>query len=310
MFEHARVYGAEGADSLRGKREPSSVVGILPIGQSSFHGVMEKEVEKADFPLVGSGEAHLGCGSFFTVGCLNVEEHLGMNLDGQNMEGKAYLLRVRNSCDRPICPVCWESWATREVAKARKRLDAYVLKGRSLKVIHVTVSVPYADYGLSLIELRRKAYKALKNVHVLGGMLIYHSKRKSDAGIWFFSPHFHVLGYGWLTDVRKNYLYSGYVVKNIGIRKTVEGTIWYQLSHAGIDPKHHSVTWFGVLSYGKLKVLKDEKEDRVCPLCGGALTKLFWIGEGDFPLPDIEGMAFYDDPSHWMERTIFREYTV
>jgi hypothetical protein len=276
-------------------------VGILPISQSSF---------LADFPLVGSGESKADCGHFYTVGCLNGEEHEGMNLDGQNMEGKAYLERHKNSCHRPLCPICWEDWATREVAAARKRLDAYVLRGRTLKVIHVTVSVPHVDYGLSLQDLRRKAYKALKKVHVFGGMAIYHPKRQTDTKKWYFSPHFHILGYGWLTDVRANYIHSGYVVKNIGIRKTVEGTIWYQLSHAGISEKHHSVTWFGVLSYGKLKVRKEEEAPRVCPLCGRPLRRVYWIGEGEPSLPDIEGMAFYDDPNNWMEKTIFRECTV
>jgi hypothetical protein len=256
----------------------------------------------SDFPLVGSGQAYVGCGSFFTIGCLNVDEHVGMNLDGVNMEGKAYLQRVKRSCHRPLCPTCWSDWANRETKHAVERLDAFVLKGRNLKPIHLTVSVPSWHYGLTIEKMREKAYAALKRVHCLGGALIYHPKRRGTSKQWYFSPHFHVIGYGWIVDVRRNYVYSGYVVKNIGIRKTVHGTIWYQLSHCGISEKHHTVTWFGCLSYGKLHVNRHEEEPHRCPLCDAELRQVLWIGAEEPCLPDIEGFVFYDDAANWMEK--------
>jgi len=276
--------------------------GILPISQSSFLPISQSSF-LADLDLVGSGESYANCGSYFTVGCLNVDDHVGMNLDGVDMEGKAYLERHKISCHRPLCPICWTDWANREKDKATQRLRAFVLKRRSLKPIHVTVSVPHADYGLSLEMMRKKVYKALKTVHCFGGMMIYHPKRQNHYdGSWYFSPHFHVLGYGWIVDVHRNYVSSGYVVKNVGIRKTVEGTIYYQLSHCGISPKHHAVTWFGALSYAKLHVRYDEKDGSRCPLCHEKLKKLIWIGPGICSLPDVEGVAFYDDPNNWVEK--------
>ena len=272
------------------------VEGILSISQSRFSG----RAVLADFPLTGSGDAYANCGSYFTVGCLNVEEHKGMNLDGVNMEGKAYLERHKVSCHRPLCPICWEDWANREKDKASLRLRSFVLKGRNLKPIHLTVSIPHSDYALSLQKMREKTYDALKRVHCLGGMLIYHSRRKCHTPYEYFSPHFHVLGYGWIVEVRQNYVYSGYVVKNFRIRKTVEGTIFYQLSHCGIAERKHTITWFGALSYNKLHVESVEKEKSVCPLCHEELHQLIWIGEGKCPLPDVEGMAFYDSPSNWI----------
>lgn len=262
--------------------------GILPISQSSF---------LADYPLVGSADPHGNCGSFFTVGCLNISEHKGMNLDGVNMEGKVYLQRHRISCHRPLCPICWTDWANREKDKATTRLRAFILKGRSLKPIHVTVSVPNSDWSLSLQKMREKVYRALKMVHCFGGMLIYHPKRQVKlTGTWYFSPHFHILGYGWLVDIRQQYIHSGYIVKNIGIRKTIEGTIYYQLSHCGIDGKHHAVTWFGGLSYAKLHVKYEEKEDsKVCPICGKRLERLMFIGKGKSDFLEIEGSFFGDD---------------
>jgi len=131
--------------------------------------------------------------------------------------------------------------------------------------------------------------------------LIYHPKRQNKYdGSWYYSPHFHVIGYGWIVDVRQNYICSGYVVKNIGVRKTVEGTIFYQLSHCGIDGKHHAVTWFGCLGYGKLHVKYVEKEISVCPICGERLHRLMWIGMGKCNLPDVEGFVCFDDSSNWV----------
>jgi hypothetical protein len=272
--------------------------GIQPISLSSFLA----EVFQADFPLTGSGESYGNCGSYFTVGCLNVEEHVGMNLDGVDMDGKVYLERHKRSCHRPLCPICWEDWANREKDKAAERLHAFVLKGRNLKPIHITVSVPHVDYGLSLQKMREKSYAALKRVHCIGGMMIYHSKRKRLDGSKYFSPHFHIIGYGWITDVHQNFNESGYVVKNLRVRKTVEGTIFYQLSHCGISEKHHTVTWFGALSYAKLHVKYHESEDPTCPLCHERLRTLVWIGSGECPVPEIEGAAFFDNPSNWMEK--------
>jgi hypothetical protein len=259
----------------------------------------------ADFELVGSGESYANCGSYFTVGCLNVEDHKGMNLDGVNMEGKAYLERRKVSCHRPLCPKCWPDWANREKDKTTERLKAFVLKGRNLKPIHLIVSVPHVDYGLSLENMRKKVYRALKTVRCLGGMMIYHPKRQNkNDGSWYFSPHFHIVGYGWIVNVHQNYVISGYVVKNVGIRKTIEGTVYYQLSHAGFSMKHHTITWFGALSYGKLHVEYIEKKNSECPLCHQKLRRLTWIGQGKCPLPDIEGVAFYDDASNWMKKSI------
>jgi hypothetical protein len=149
--------------------------------------------------------------------------------------------------------------------------------------------------------MRKKVYGALKRVHCLGGMLIYHPKRQNKHdGSWYFSPHFHALGYGWLMDIRRNYVNSGYIIKNVGIRKTVEGTIWYQLSHCGISENRHAVTWFGALSYAKLHVKYVEKKRETCPICGNRLKRLIWVGEGDDPVPDVEGIGFFDESANWI----------
>ena len=315
------VYKSVGFDSLsREEREDSfnRMKGILPYSQSSFPAHSPKGLISsfsADFVLVGSGEEYSSCGQVFAVGCLNVEAHKGMNLDGIDMTGKAVIKYVKNSCHRPLCPKCWSVWANRECDNAKKRLDAYVLKnsgGKRLKPIHVIISVPHVDYGLSLPELRKKSYRALKRVGLLGGMLIYHPKRKKKAREWYFSPHFHVIGYGWITDIRRNYVHSGYVVKNVGVRKSVRGTVYYQLSHAGVSEKFHTVTWFGKLSYNKLKVPRIEKEEQICPLCGQKLRRLVWIGnEEDFIASwhrEVESGFYFEDSENYAYKPKKRDF--
>jgi hypothetical protein len=41
--------------------------------------------------------------------------------------------------------------------------------------------------------------------------------------------------------------------------------------------RFHTVTWFGVCSYRKLKV-KVEKKESLCPICGEELVKLHYLG--------------------------------
>lgn len=298
----------------REERGHSSTEGILSIRQSSFPSIRQSSFP-ADFETTGHGEQRDSCGVFFTKGCLESHLHESMDLpkgvclqiglDGKSVEYGVYYERWVHRCFRQACPVCWEKWAFREMNRATRRLLAFKLKGRNLKPIHVVVGIPHADYGLGIAEMRKKVYRALKTVHLLGGMCIYHPKRWKK-GIAYYSPHFHIIGYGWLTDVRKNYIASGYVVKNLRIRKTVEGTIWYQLSHAGVHPKHHTVTWFGCLSYNKLRIPKDEPEEHCCPFCMGKLKQILWIGDGDCPVPNVEGFKGYGDAQGWVYADVLR----
>lgn len=293
-----------------------SMEGILPIRQSSFQGSVSESGFPIDFPLTASGEAYedhfevssfmgveqkylvRGCGSWFTMVCLNERGHHGETYGNVDMTGKAYLERHQKSCHRPLCPICWASWATREKDKAVQRLSAFKLKGRVLKPIHVTVSIPRSDYGLPLEKIREKMYKALKRVGMIGGMMIIHPRRWDARKQSYFSGHSHVIGYGWIQDVRKNYVASGYIVKNLRIRKTVEGTIFYQLSHCGISSEHHTITWFGALSYNKLKVTYVEKHSE-CPVCGMELRKGLYVGGIAHQLENNDGIGFYDELVNW-----------
>jgi hypothetical protein len=60
------------------------------------------------------------------------------------------------------------------------------------------------------------------------------------------------------------------------------------LSHAGIKKRNHSLTWFGDLSYSKLKLEDLEKELHKCPYCNEELVELYLVGSYTHKPPDLD----------------------
>ena len=58
-----------------------------------------------------------------------------------------------------------------------------------------TMAVPLRDYGLKFESLRKKVVKILAVRGVFGGALIFHAFRYNVRRHWYWSPHFHVLGF-------------------------------------------------------------------------------------------------------------------
>jgi len=268
--------------------------GILPLAKSTKlewtpHSHFES---KDEWLLVGNGEEYSDCGAAILFGCDNVDGH---NVKGllEDFRGKVYVEIRRRTCLRAECPVCYEKWAGKEASKIVYRLGHYHLKhGR---VIHVVLS-PRSHQNIE--KLRKEAYKLAREAGILGGVLIVHPFRRvcvfcgsqpshgyrscpecgGSSFRWVWSPHFHVLGYGWVKNTAQIYARTGWVIKNLGVRKTVGGSALYQLSHAGVKKKTHTITWFGQLAYNKLKIPKMLKPEKPkCPLCGNELRCILMI---------------------------------
>ena len=173
--------------------------------------------------------------------------------------------------------------------------------------------------------------KALANRRVVGGVMIFHGFRYNLRKHWYWSPHFHVLGFirggyecrsckkgctmmcnGFDQLTRKMYQKDKCIVKVLGKRKTVGGTAWYQLNHAShhVNKKRfHVAIWFGVCSYRKLKITAKIKKN-VCPICRHDLKRLDYFGNKDFVLdkdsPDFRRESFEDFEEDgrqvWFER--------
>jgi hypothetical protein len=281
------------------------------------------------FQLVGHGkQTNERCGTFRKfVGCSRAELHSKVVFDKDgglvDCRGKGYFKPVFHSCDKPSCPVCYErGWAVREAKSIEFRLEQASKKFGLVE--HIIVSFPkkywYSDKADIGLKLRKLCYKALKSRGVIGGVLIFHgfrynnwyeAMRKNERVGWYWSPHFHVLGFilggygkcrgcykrtgkpcrkgcGGFVDrnFRQNEV-DGIYVKVKGKRKSVFGTAWYQLHHSSyrVDTKrHHVVYWFGVCSYRELKISKelrkewDDLHKTKCPICGSDLVRHEYCG--------------------------------
>ena len=136
-----------------------------------------------------------------------------------------------------------------------------------------------------------------KRAGIEGGLDIVHPFRKKGKE-WYLSPHFHYLAFGWVSSTNEIFQKSGWLVKNIGIRENPIGTIMYLLSHAGVKKRRHSITWFGNLSYSKLKVEKLDFHIK-CPECNGNFQRLICFVDGMVAKPPPTKMELSDEPDGW-----------
>jgi hypothetical protein len=283
-----------------------------------------------DYQLVGNGEvtnSHCGQFSSHYRGCLRVDLHNKtiFGKDGKSIDcrGKVYARPVFYSCDKPSCPVCFKyGWASREAKNIEARLKE--ASKRFGQVEHIIISVPVKDYGLEPEALRRKVNRILRELGIIGGVTIVHDFRYNKRKLyWYFSPHFHVLGYilGSYRKCRRcsrknnclagcsgfddrrwqGFKKHGYYVKVLGKRKTIRGTAWYQLHHSSIKKgvkRFHVATWFGCCSYRKLKVTPEMKK-QLCPICQRELYDILYIGYKEF---------YLDRNSPLFKRELFEDY--
>jgi len=187
------------------------------------------------------------------------------------------------------------------------RLEGLVHQGR-MKPIHVVLSPPVdvsCDTVAEYRVLRSRAYRIAKESGLSGGSVIVHPYRLKcvECGsaipdylkecpacgcsrfAWFWSVHFHVVGFGWIVGVVEGFARHGWVVKNLGVRNSVFWTFQYLLSHAGVS-NVHTVTWFGKLAYNRMGFVPRVVGFReVCPYCMKFLFPMVWLGGEDRPPP-------------------------
>jgi len=206
-----------------------------------------------------------------------------------------YAKKVKNNCARAECPDDYRTWLLKATNKVVNRVTAGLPRAYS-KAIHVTISPPVELWGRfgdkdSYMKMRRKAIKLAKKAGIVGGCLVFHPYRGNKKAGWRYAPHFHLLATGWVKDYEKlKGSLGGWLVKNHRVRKSIGGTAYYMLSHAGIKAGNNVVSWFGSMAWNKLvKDPEDPAEAPVCPVCGGELRKIAYLGEGDNPFSDPEG---------------------
>lgn len=256
----------------------------------------------SDWYLPGQGEKYSTCGKVYYKGCLQTHNH--MYIMDPNKRGKAYIKKVKHNCGRAQCPECNKKWMVKSTENIVHRIE----KGkpsRFRKPIHVTVSIPFDEWirFKDLVEypkLRRKATRLAKKAGMVAFAMIPHAYRQNKTSkLWRFSPHFHLLGYGWIVNTKRIYERTGWIIKNHRIRKSVGATAYYQLSHAGIKEGRHTISWCGSLAWNKIKIPKLRKERQLCPLCGSLIMKVIYYGKGSHPLEGSPNGEYYFESSEW-----------
>lgn len=239
-------------------------------------------------------------------------------------EGGVFVQKFRRNCGRASCPVCYESWAGKLAHGIEARVQKVLKNDREGSnvlgnPIHVAIS-PSEDLFWSSKEslndnnyeiLRDMVYEKARYVGLKTGSVIFHPFRRkcrfcghspipngkdpccpecgSKSFVWYFSPHFHVIGFGWIDGDKVAELYKkeGWITKNLKVRESVGGTALYQLSHAGVHEDYHTVTYFGRLDWCDPPVIHSEK----CPYCGASLRPVKPL-KGAEKLPEKEGGYF------------------
>ena len=250
------------------------------------------KIEWDGWHMTGYDEPLQTCNQWAWRGCLNHRKHENGKIEAQTYQMK---------CVRSRCKLCSGSWLARETSKAYRRIKKFEtwFAGRD-KIKHVIVSVPRWEQGKPLEELRKDMRKLCKRAGLRGGLDVVHPFRCKD-GKWFFSPHFHVMAYGWVTGTENIFREKGWIIKNKGLRRSIKGTISYILSHAGIKKRRHTLTWWGELSYSKLKLEKDEEDEKkhCCTLCGAVYRPLIYFKDGFCLKPPPQEITITDDPYGW-----------
>ena len=258
--------------------------------QSKFFDWYEKtnyeHVEWKGWNLPMSGETKEDCGQWAWRGCLDYHNHS----DGM-IRAESYQI----CCFRKDCPKCAGGWAKRSTSRILDRLKASKKNQKYLK--HIVVSPPTWLQHKPIEELRKEARKMAKRAGIEGGLDIVHPFRVKDKQ-WYLSPHFHYLAYGWVRHTSEIFQKNGWLVKNIGIRENPIGTIMYLLSHAGVKKGRHTITWFGNLSYSKLKIEKSDFHIK-CPECSGNFQRIICFKDGFITKPPPTKLEISDYPEGW-----------
>lgn len=274
----------------RGKLDAPNFVGNLPIANLLHSPDTVRPDERfpwdecpergyADWRFPGQGVAYPTCGTFYVVACL---EHR-----------PGYARKVKNNCGRAECPTDYRTWLAKATNKIVERITAGLPHPYS-KAIHVTLSPPTSQWGRfgekeNYLKMRRKAVTLAKKAGISGGLLVFHPYRGNKKAGWHYAPHFHTLCTGWILDYDKlKPRLGGWLVKNHRTRKNIGGTAYYILSHAGVKPGHNVVSWYGSMAWNKLQKIPEPPAERpTCPVCGGDLHRVIWLGEGDNPMCDL-----------------------
>ena len=220
---------------------------------------------------------------------------------------------------------------------------------RSKKILHVTISPPVGvvtpDMDYEAIQALGRDHA--RRTGLVGGYYIFHPYRISEdmqvilwlcnhalreqgldtmsywdhvhndslgLGSWCeyveWSPHWHLIGVGWLMRSEEFHHDTGWIYKNIrpgGVRRDIDydpksvsfndeiaSVLRYQLSHAALIPGGRALREFGYMNTRYLKKVGEEYlkriEEALCPVCQAPVVRYLADPSTGEPLePDSRG---------------------
>lgn len=246
-------------------------------------------IEHDNWRLGGTGEEKSYCADWTNRGCKHTEDHY-------KDDHKMYVEHYQWHCKNRFCNTCFEKWIARGAESGQKMILAYMNKTRKmnalLRPIHTVLSIPDWEYEKDFEDLKKKARKILKQIGIRGGCLLYHPFRFHKIQMcWYFSPHFHSVCFGYIPKgkITTAYYETDWVIKYLGPRRSVFNTFYYLFAHCGVKKGVTSISWFGELSYGKIKRMK--VPNHTCPGCSRRLVGLSPY-DGDDDPPFVFGQKF------------------
>lgn len=220
------------------------------------------------------------------------------------------------SCGKSQCPVCNRRWMSRATKRIVSRIRGY-RRANHIKNVprHISISPPSGRFPTGTHEERveglQRLVMATNNLTDELGIdaavifvhcyRIRHSKAKelNDAAskdrskpnrytyalnqqnweeylIW--SPHVHMLAFGYLENASEFHAKTGWVYRNHGARrgKDLEKTIFYLLTHAWVRGENNKAVravryWRGMSTRNLACVTTTEKQEIICPVCCAVL---------------------------------------
>jgi hypothetical protein len=261
--------------------ELDSAVSCLSAKYHNIEGEIQSDPDdELQWHLPGWGKPKDDCGDYLkAVGCPG---HGTPTLTGANHTRKIIL----KHCHNPECPICYVPWAVRDGNRAAERMRnaeaLYRRAGNDLQEPrHFTFSPPQEAAKLLMKtdkgskQLKKFTLRLVKKAGIVGGAIIFHSHRLNKYKQLYLSPHFHVVGYGYVQETKKfRKACDGWIYKNMGVRASLAGTLIYALDHCGLAYKNgervgHALIWFGALSYNKIakdSIVIEEKAVK-CSAC-------------------------------------------
>jgi len=221
-------------------------------------------------------------------------------------EGPTHFYKViPHFCKKPGCPICKGAWAARATDRALSLIMGLIL---ALKVTfrprHVVFSPPGITHpedpvqacrdvleafgkvvdhvflsGLQALALvvhpyrfrkgmREEARREMKAEAFKGNPYEYVLSRRDWGRYLYLSPHIHAITLGAFIPSDQFERETGWIYRNLGIRKSVPGTIYYLLTHTWVKDNPKALRYWKAFSTRNLGCTKTVEEvTKKCPVC-------------------------------------------